>query len=174
MSLLTSCTSSGCIRTSPPSGSRIRHGHIGTCSGSYTIEFVWVVPNDDNRMEDGRGLRLDFANDMEIPYIDEDWLYMGCSFLEMLIALSRRLAFEGGGEARGWFFLMLENLRINVKDSEWDHRTGRRIEEIVTRVVWRQYEYDGAGGLFPLDNPNRDQREVEIYYQMQAYLLERQ
>jgi len=26
----------------------------------YTKEFVWIIPNDDNRIEDGRDLRFKF------------------------------------------------------------------------------------------------------------------
>ena len=36
----------------------------------------------------------------------------------------------------------------------------------------RQYEANGEGGLFPLKGVCEDQREVEIWYQMNAYLYE--
>jgi hypothetical protein len=38
------------------------------------------------------------------------------------------------------------------------------------RCVWRTYEPNGVGGFFPLENPNEDQREVELWYQMSAYV----
>ena len=49
----------------------------------------------------------------------------------------------------------------------------RRIVDIkIRRILNREYHPDGDGGLFPLMNPREDQRGVEIWYQMSAYLLE--
>jgi hypothetical protein len=31
---------------------------------------------------------------------------------------------------------------------------------------------DGSGGLFPLKNPQQNQRTTEIWYQMNAWLME--
>jgi hypothetical protein len=39
--------------------------------------------------------------------------------------------------------------------------------------VNREYDPDGRGGLFPLDGTHANQREVELWYQMQAYIIER-
>jgi hypothetical protein len=59
----------------------------------YKKEFVWLVPNDDNRRDDGKDLRWEFMNDTgEEP--GDEWLSLECSMLEMLIGLSRRLSFE--------------------------------------------------------------------------------
>lgn len=100
-------------------------------------------------------------------------MLLGCSVLEMLIGLSRRLAFEGGGEPAGWFWLLMRNLTLDGMDDErFDLMDPTIVDDIVQRLVWRQYNWDGKGGLFPLQFPNRDQREVEIWYQMQAWLLE--
>ena len=46
------------------------------------------------------------------------------------------------------------------------------VEEILNRVVWRTNESDGTGGLFPLSRPYLDQRDVEIWSQLNAFLLE--
>ena len=56
----------------------------------YSKEFVWLVPNDDNRVEDGRDLRYEFLHETGHTRASREWLAMGCSFLEMLVALSRR------------------------------------------------------------------------------------
>lgn len=138
----------------------------------YTKEFVWIIPNDDNRVEDGRDLRHEFMDDMKYDDIDPDWMALGCSFLEMMIALSRRLSFEVGGEPREWFFELLENLGL------YDYNDNREfsreeVDEVLDAVIWRTYAYDGTGGLFPLREPGEDQREVEIWYQLNAYVMER-
>lgn len=138
----------------------------------FKTEFVWWVPNDDNRVEDGRDLRDEFLADQGIDVEDEDWLDLGCSMLEMLIGLSRRLAFEAEGEPRIWFWEMIDNLGLyGYNDAAPFNKD--TVQEIVDQVIWRTYRRDGFGGLFPLQRATRDQREVEIWYQLNAYLLER-
>lgn len=143
----------------------------------HITEFVWIVPNDDNRVEDGRDLRQEFIQQERIDDVDRDWMELGCSMLELLIGLSRVLAFEAEGEPRDWFWTLIENLGLE----EMNDRTYRSapdvaeriICETANRVIWRTYSPDGRGGLFPLDHPEHDQRDVEIWYQLNAYLLER-
>lgn len=138
----------------------------------FTKEFVWIIPNDDNRVEEGKYLRNEFMEDHDWDEIDPDWFDMGCSMLEMLIALSRRLSFEAGGEPREWFFELLENLGLyDYTDSKTFSRD--EVEDVLDSVIWRTYAYDGTGGLFPLQDPGEDQREVEIWYQLNAYIMER-
>lgn len=137
----------------------------------YTIEFTWFVPNDDARVEDGRALRLEFMQELEIPEVDPDWMDLGCSFLELLIGLSRRLAFETDSLAVDWFWHLIANMEL----SEYNDSTRfskNEIEHITTRISERTYERDGYGGLFPLRRPRKDQRKVELWYQMNAYVLE--
>lgn len=140
----------------------------------YTKEFLWFVPNDDNRVEDGKDLRYEFLETCDVEDPDPSWLGLGCSMLEMLIALSRRLSFEGGGEPREWFWEMLENIEIfmaHSNDQHYDARIKDEINESLDRVIWRNYSPNGVGGLFPLSHPQEDQRKVEIWYQMAEYLL---
>jgi hypothetical protein len=47
------------------------------------------------------------------------------------------------------------------------------IDEVLNRVIFRQYEPDGRGGFFPLQHPDHDQRGVELWYQLSAYAIER-
>ena len=75
----------------------------------YTKEFIWLVPNDDNRIGDARTLRDEFLDDVPEELHDEIWWHLGASVLEILVALSRRLAFMGGGESRDCFWVMIEN-----------------------------------------------------------------
>lgn len=139
----------------------------------YTKEFVWFIPNDDNRVEDGRELRYEFLDTHDISYSNQDWMHLGCSMLEMIIAMSRRLAFETEGEPAYWFWLMLENLRIeSYNDRTYDNRAMEDIDEALDMVIWRTYNKSGHGGLFPLHHSVKDQRKVEIWYQKSAYILE--
>jgi len=135
----------------------------------FTKEFVWIVANDDNRLEDGRDLRKEFAGDTNL---DEDWMRLGCSMLELLIGLSRRLSFEAEGEPRVWFWELMCNLGL---DSFNDATLipDQKIEDALERVIWRTYNSNGRGGLFPLNHPRQDQTRVELWYQLCAYVLER-
>lgn len=140
----------------------------------FKKEFVWFVPNDDNRSEDGRYLRSEFLEDQgwDEQDVDPDWMAIGCSMLEMLVAISRRLSFLGEGEPRDWFWIVMNNLGLRYND----RRTFPQdtVEEVLDHVIWRTYEPNGRGGLFPLEHPDRDQRDVELWYQLNAYLLERE
>ena len=145
----------------------------------FEKEFIWLIPNDDNRLADGRDLRDEFFMDysVDVNTVPEDWLDLGCSMLEMLVALSRRLAFMSGGEPRDSFWIFVENLEIGAcydTDYRKDRDLVHKIDAILDRVIWRTYDYDGAGGLFPLMHPPRDQTKTELWYQMSAYVLEQE
>lgn len=139
----------------------------------YSKEFVWYVPNDDNRADDGLCLREQFLDDhgIDIFEVDPEWLGIGCSFLEMMVGLARRLAFEADGQPSLWFWHLIENLGIKdcTDRSKYDHG---KVDRILNTVIWREYDFDGRGGLFPLRHARTDQREVELWYQLNEYLLE--
>lgn len=137
----------------------------------YKKEFVWLIPNDDNRLEDGRDLRMEFVHELEIDDVDPLWMTLGCSMLEMLIGLSRRLNFEEESQTVAeWFWELIVNLGMQDIDSDFD-RNGTH-SATLDRVIWRTYRPTGHGGLFPLRHPKEDQRDVELWYQLCAYLLE--
>jgi hypothetical protein len=139
----------------------------------YTKEFVWLIPNDDNRLEDGKDLRHEFLDACSFDILDPDWLDLGCSMLEMLIGLSRRLSFDADGEPSVWFWHLIETVDLKqYNDRNYNNKSQRDIDEILDRIIWRTYKPDGRGGLFPLRNPIHDQREVELWYQLSAYLIE--
>ena len=138
-----------------------------------STEFVWIVPNDDNRVEDGRDLRDEFFVDAEFHEVDPDWMNLGCSFLELLIGLSRRLSFASDREPRDWFWTMLDNIELTSwNDANYARRDPSEVAEILDCIIWRRYNPDGRGGLFPLRYPKEDQTKLELWYQLNEYLLE--
>jgi hypothetical protein len=139
----------------------------------YEIPFTWSVPNDDNRAEDGKCLRDEFVMETHIQDVDQDWMDLDCSMLEMLIALSRRASFESSGETGDWFWHILRNLQID-RYSDLRYNTGVKadVNRVVERIIYRKYERNGDGGLFPLRNATKDQRKAELLEQMSLYLLE--
>jgi hypothetical protein len=76
--------------------------------------------------------------------------------------------------AEYYFWKLIENLGLSkCTDDKWYTINGDFfVEDAVYRVNDRLIGADGSGGLFPLRQPSRDQRGVEIWYQMQAWLLE--
>ena len=139
----------------------------------YVKEFVWLIPNDDNRAEDGKELRYEFINEQGIDDVDQEWLNLGCSVLEMMIALARRAAFESDDEVVEWFWRFIFNLGLTQHtDIAYTSKTEREVDNVLDTVIFRTYDADGLGGLFPLTHPRQDQRKVELWYQLAAYLSE--
>lgn len=132
----------------------------------YSTPFVWSVPNDENRSIDGLCLRQEWGGEE-----DEEWLAMDCSFLEMLIALSRRAEFQSEESADHWFWRILDNLGF----TDYNDREGVADDLVAVRlrvVNQRLYEPDGYGGMFPMRDTPHDQRYVEIWYQLCEYILQ--
>jgi hypothetical protein len=141
----------------------------------FTTEFVWRIRNDDNRVGDGKELRGEFLEsnpDIQATY---EWMNEGCSFLEMLIALSRRLAFLAeGASSTQWFWHLLDNVGLHVSDLIFEARNmDTHADRVLSMINTRTYNQNGEGGLFPLHDAEVDQTTVEIWYQMNYYLLER-
>ncbi|QFG13665.1 hypothetical protein PBI_SHEPARD_58 [Arthrobacter phage Shepard] len=139
----------------------------------YSIPFEWLISNDDNRAEDGKTLREEFIVEEHIQDIDQDWMDLDCSMLEMLIALARRASFESSGEPGDWFWHFLRTMQIDrYSDLRYSTPVRDEIRKIVERIIYRKYERNGDGGLFPLRNARKDQRRVELWEQLSTYLLE--
>lgn len=138
----------------------------------YRKEFTWAeIENDGNRAQDGKDLRRQFLDETGTKCDEPDFLELGCSFLEMMVALAWQVAFEGGGEPAERFWEMIKNLGlIDCTDARPPDET--IVDQILDKVIHRQYSENGAGGLFPLRNADKDQRGVELWYQANAYLLE--
>lgn len=137
-----------------------------------TKEFVWVVANDDNRIQDALDLRLEYYREIGYkPYITTD-LLGEVSVLEILIVLSKHLAFQAGGLANVWAWQLLTNLGLQKMSGHLTRREVDEVDEKLERLIYRTYSRDGLGGFFPLSWPDSDQRKVELWYQMAAYQFE--
>lgn len=143
----------------------------------FDTPFGWLdhIPMDENRTVDGRDLRVEFGRETtRAGHISLEVLErLGpVSFLEVLIALSRHLAFVAGGQAPGWAWVLVKNLEL---DRMWDPLTSpkrRKAQEVMSVVVERRYSPDGTGGFFPLAWPDGDQTKIELWYQLNAFVEE--
>lgn len=143
-----------------------------------SVLFYSLVPNDDNRGADGEQLRdryLDEVGPSWAPSLPNS----PCTVLEMLIGVAFRLEFEllGGRFERSageWFWVLIDNLGLEWCDNLALERLGEaeKMAQIVENLLERRYSEDGEGGLFPLKSPRKDQRRVEIWYQMSAWVIE--
>ena len=142
----------------------------------YSIDFTYTVPMDGNRFEDGVNLRYRFAYENDYDYsIASRYLdNKPCSVLEMMVALAHRCEEqimdnpEFGDRTYYWFEAMLESLGLmSMTDFKYDQR---RVDDVISRFLNRDYEPSGRGGLFTIDNCRRDMRSVDIWYQMCWFL----
>lgn len=143
--------------------------HTKLLAHMHTWEFVMLIPNDDNRCSDGIAVRKEFLRKTG-SRPTRHWLELGCSVLEMLVGIARHLSFEMDGEVGEWFWHLVDNLGLaRYNDRRFN---ARQVDRAMERLIWRQYSTDGRGGLFPLENPHEDQRQVELWFQMESYMLE--
>jgi hypothetical protein len=139
----------------------------------HDTEYVWIIANDDNRLQDGEDLRAEFwsangSRKRTFPF--------PVTLLEVLIALSRRTAFNSMREKDPgiWVWRFLKNLRLTKSSDPLTGRKADHVEDVIEALIWRTYAYDGRGGLFPLKEPKVDQTRTELWNQMNAYLIERE
>lgn len=139
----------------------------GVFERMHNLEFIWFIPNDDNRVQDGLDLRIEFLDGTN-KRLDLN----GVTILEVLVGLSRRVAFTAGGDAKTWAWRLLKNLKLHKCTDPLSDDQANRVDDILYSVVWRTYAADGWGGFFPLKQPSEDQTKVELWYQMNAYVIE--
>ena len=138
----------------------------------HDCEFVYIDPNDESRAAWGINLRWRYCHSHDCEDL-ECYLTGPCSVLEMMIALAtdaENIAEdpELGDRTGQWFWAMITNMGLGAMTdtnyNEW------LVNDVVTRFLNREYEYDGRGGLFRVRNWHRDMRTAEIWHQLMAYI----
>lgn len=142
----------------------------------YERQFQVVNAFDENRVMDGEALRYQFGEDSGYiqPEIAESIDDRPCSVLELMVALASRcenqFAYDPkyGDRTGVWFWEMIESLGlINMTDDRYD---GQYVDYVIDRFISLDYKPNGEGGLFTIQNPKKDYRQVQIWYQMCEYL----
>ena len=153
----------------------------------YETPFEVKIDNDINRAVDGNEFKSAYILDIygtEAPK-DADLYFrpeQNCSILEMIMGISKRMAFELAEDESEdfdfyrYFWEIIENLGLKRYDDDQfgDNfiRCKIEIREILNKLNERKYKKSGEGGMFPLYRPQKNQKKVEIWYQMQAYINE--
>lgn len=143
-----------------------------------SIDFTYIIAMDGNRAEDGVDLRYRFGYNRNIDdsiialYLDD----RPSSVLEVMVALALRGEEMIYGNVDDheplarMFWTMIENLGLEaMTDRNYNEDY---VDEVIFEFLNREYKYDGEGGLFVVQNPPRDMRDVEIWCQMNWYLNE--
>jgi hypothetical protein len=131
------------------------------------------VPNDDNRVADGTGLRNVYRHELGYESVEDLHLdNLKPSVLEVVVGLSIRLAFQTSRLADACAWELLKNLEFDRFYDPIGPRKANALRVKLIMLVQRRYYYNGEGGFFPLNDPKEDQRKVEIWYQMAAYINE--
>ena len=134
----------------------------------YNRTFIWTVNLDKNRAADGLALRARF--------FDDDALKKPCSVLEMMIALADRIENHilwdptKGDRTDLWFWSMIANMQLSkYKDTSYNEH---EVDNCVTRMLMRDYDSQGHGALFTVNEPIHDMRITDIWYQMNWWVVE--
>lgn len=142
----------------------------------HDTEFVYEVPRDRNRAADGEALRYRFA--LMQPHEDlqgfvMDCLDAPCSVLELMIGLALRCEEQVmdnpkyGDRSAQWFWNMIVNMGLGgMTDAKFNKAA---VEIAVNTMMYRAYDQDGRGGLFTVEDAERDMRGVELWVQMLWY-----
>lgn len=144
----------------------------------HSIDFYYLIKNDENRSNDGVDLRYRFGIEKhyDVGVIEEYLDTRPCSVLEMMAALSLRceedIAFdpEMGDRTGYWFWSMIDNLGLTFMDDS--HFDQEHAAAIIFTFLNREYQRDGEGGLFKVENRKIDLRMIEIWQQMTWYLAD--
>lgn len=144
----------------------------------HNVPFRFSIRLDESRASDGIRLRDEYAleHDLLYPKFGQD-----CSVLEMLVGLALRVEYEYIGDPKDehperFFWEMVENLfdmEHHWKQCTDDEFDDLYVDFVLNRWLSRSFRSNGEGSIFPLKTPIRNQRQVEIWSQMNAYLTER-
>lgn len=146
---------------------RTNNSYLLLLKDLHSFEFSWSIDNDDNRAKDALELRQEYCG-----YIDDRTTV---SILEVLITIAHHMddmLYDStyGERVDKWFWKLIKNLKLNVYDDDWYNSV--KINDILHVFINRLYTFNGDGGLFPLIRAEKDQRTVEIWYQMSVYLVD--
>lgn len=144
----------------------------------HSIIFYATIQLDENRISDGKELRIKFTESTNYTYADAHLYLMDypVTVLEVITALAMRCEDEImrdtvlGDRTYEWFFEMLISAHLDVCDD--DNFEEPYVDEVVTRILQRTYSSNGDGGLFTVNDPTKDLRKVEIWYQLMMHLNE--
>lgn len=159
-----------------------RGSHIRFFTILHNTTYVPMMDLDENRAVDGVNLREIYVRNYNLDVSSDLVVDTPCSMLEFLVALASRMNYiyshTNENCTTQMFWEMMDNIGFGYYTTTDDSfamnpELENQFEETIDAVIHRVYSADGAGNLFPLKNPKYDQRNVEVWYQMNSYLIEK-
>ena len=134
----------------------------------HGVSFRWDhnIEHDSNRASDGIQLRRDYLFECGKGRESYEFDIREASFFEVYVGLAKKMAHLLD---KSLPTSMAYILRIGPFD---DLMPATKVVEVAERVMIRDYDFNGVGGLFPLMSATRDQRDVELIYQLNLHVLE--
>ena len=158
-------------------------GYLRLCEVLQGIYFVSLIEFDENRIEEGKELREEWADTDggDISALEGELIPYTCTALELILVMARRMCYEmsdsqfdaGIGK---WVMELLENAglatyRNDIFETDPDGCTAK-IKCILHDIIYRRYMPDGTGSFFPTETTGTDARHEELLVQMNNYLAE--
>lgn len=159
-----------------------KRGYSNLMRQLHHIEFTWNILMDENRAMDGMKYRKEYlagfggnVTDFQVDFMKKQ----PCSVLEMLIGLAIRCDCEYIGDPKNprpdlLFWEICCNLGLNAfKNRGFSNEKSEQLTEKVNNWLLKNYRSNGEGSIFPVKNPAKDHRNIEIWSQMMEYLTEK-
>ena len=159
------------------------YGYSKLCEKLQNTEFLPILDMDENRCSDCRDLRHDYADayDEEAGDILDGLLSENGTMMELFLVMAEKMEYELAGSqyeagTGKWFKELLQNCGLldawngRFEDDEKD--TDEQVSSILDTVIFRKMGWDGEDGMYPLQWPREDQRELELIIQMNRYIEE--
>lgn len=152
-----------------------RGNYMLLLSDLHSMSFMWTHQEDENRAVKGCNLRWEYAWSNE-QGVDDYILRQPCSVFEMLVQLAMDvehyiLGAPGKDQTAEWFWIMMKNIGLDaIDDNHYNHFF---IQQKISDVMYRRYDQNGVGGLFPQYNYFRDARMTGLWQQASDYFAYR-
>ena len=149
----------------------------------YNTDFIYILDEDQNRYKDGTYLRVDYINSLgiDVDYNVELLYSKPCNVLEMLISLVVRMDRDYVGDPENpnpaeLFYQLLFNLNLlqyyDIVYSRDCEAAKNEVNKVLETWMWRRFNKDGEGSIFPLRRTFKNQKLNDIWSQMNEYLCE--
>lgn len=137
-----------------------------------TVPFRYSVQLDANILPCVRRFRRKMGRDYDGPRGTPTVLEVLCT---LAVECEDQLMHNDdyGNRTTQWFWIMLYNLGVNIYDDEhYSDKIAEKVEERVDIFLDREYDYNGEGNIWTVNNPYYDMTRAPIWEQMNWYLTE--
>jgi hypothetical protein len=136
------------------------------------LNFVSIVDFDHNRIYEALYYREAYTGDTALPHDTVSML----EIIRTMAIKCEEVSFdaEHTNTVTEWFWQLLGNVGLDkfVDLDYHDLGGGEVVRNILCKIILRSYDHAGVGGLFPLRYPTENQRFIDLFYQMRAYVEE--